>query len=72
MTVEATVAAFVRSVKPQAMCDDCIAKRLRLGSGSNRVMARNATAGLSQTKDFTRAKGVCSKCGKQKLVTHAN
>ena len=72
MTVEATVAAFIRSVKPQAMCDDCIAKSLRLGSGSNRVMARNATAGLSQTKDFTRAKGACSKCGKGKLVTRAN
>ena len=72
MTVEATVAAFIRSVKPQAMCDDCIAKNLRLGSGSNRVMARNATAGLGQTKDFTRAKGACSKCGKQKLVIRAN
>jgi hypothetical protein len=71
MTVEATVAAFVRSVKPQAMCDDCIAKSLQLGSGSNRAMARNATAGLRQTKDFTRAKGACSKCGKRKLVTHA-
>lgn len=72
MTVEARVAAFVRLVQPQAMCDDCIARGLRLGSGSNRTMARNATAALSQTKDFTRAKGVCSSCGERKLVTHAN
>ena len=71
MTVEATVAAFVRAARPQAMCDDCIAKSLKLGSGSNRVMARNATAGLSQTRDFIRAKGPCSKCGKRKLVTRA-
>ncbi len=72
MTVEARVAAFIRSVKPRAICDGCIAKSLRLGSGSNRVMARNATAGLSQTTDFTRVKGECSECGEQKLVTHAN
>ena len=53
MTVEAWVAEFVRSVTlPQAMCDSCIAKSLQLGSGSNKVMARYATAGLSQTKDF--------------------
>jgi hypothetical protein len=72
MTVEATVASFGRSVKPRALCDDCIAKNLRLGSGGNRVMARNATSGLGQTKDFTRAKGVCSQCSKKKLVIQAN
>ncbi len=72
MTVEARVAAFVRSVKPQPICDDCIARTLRLGAGANRVMARNATAGLGQGSDFTRAKGICSKCGRRKLVTKAN
>jgi hypothetical protein len=72
MTVEARVADFLRSLKPNAVCDDCIAKTLRLGSGSNRVMARNATSGLGQSRDFIRVKGTCSKCGGRKLVTNAN
>ena len=71
MTVEAKVAAFIVSMKPAPWCDDCIAKTLNLGSGGNRVMARNATSGLGQNGTFTRIKGTCTKCGRTKLVIRA-
>ena len=72
MTVEERVAAFVKALKPAPICDDCIATSLKLGAGSNRVMARNSTASLGLTRDFTRTKNGCSKGGKRKLVTKAN
>lgn len=54
MTAEAWVAEFVRSVTPSSRRGvTCIAQSLRLGSGSNKVMARNATAGLSQTRTLS-------------------
>ena len=71
MTVEARVAAFITSKKPAPWCDDCIAKTLRLGSGANRAMARNATSGLGHNGLFTRREGTCTNCRRTKLVIRA-
>lgn len=66
-TVEQRVAAILRA-NPRAFCDDCLARLLHLGSGSNRTMARNATAALGEAADFHRGLGQCSECNKQKKV----
>jgi hypothetical protein len=72
MTVEARVAAYVKSIKPVALCDSCIAQTLGLGFGANRTMARNATAGLGIGGAFSRVQNICSRCGQKRLVTRAN
>ena len=70
-TVEQRVAAFLRDHRRDgAYCDGCIATELGLGAGSNRTMARNATAALAETGDFRRGAGPCCRCGADRLVIH--
>ena len=71
MTVPARVTSFLKTQKPKAYCDACIAKALTLGAGSNRSMARNATSVLAQTKEFRRFEGSCSQCRQVRLVISA-
>jgi hypothetical protein len=71
MTVPQSVAALLRAEKPRRFCDGCTAKRLGLGAGQDRSMARNATSALAQTREFRRAEGVCADCGQERLVTWA-
>lgn len=70
MTVEERIADFLRK-NPGSYCDDCLGKVLRLGSGANRHMARNATAALKVTRDFRKQRSTCCKCQRTKLVTEA-
>lgn len=70
MTVEERIAHFLRT-RAGGYCDDCLGRTLRLGSGANRHMARNATAALKVTRDFKKHKGQCSVCQRTKLVTEA-
>ena len=69
MSVEGRVAKFLRA-HPEAYCDACIAKLLRLGAGGNRHMARNATSALAETNEFRRGAGRCSRCREQRTVIH--
>ncbi len=68
MTVEERIAHFLRT-HSGVYCDDCLGRTLKLGSGANRHMARNATAALKVTRDFKKYKGRCSVCQGTKLVT---
>jgi hypothetical protein len=70
MTVPAKVAMFLRA-NLEPYCDDCLGALLRLGWGSDRNMAQNATYALAQTAEFQRQKAPCSQCAKTKLVTRA-
>lgn len=67
MTREESVAQHLRKHVGKTFCDDCIAESI----GINRHQARNATAGLGVSSDFSREDGICSKCGKSKKVTKA-
>ena len=68
MTIEEKITQFLKTFR-NSICDDCLGKNLQLGSGGNRHMARNATAALKTTKDFSKQKGQCTVCDKTKLVT---
>lgn len=70
MSVEGRVAKFLRA-HPEAYCDACIARLLRLGAGGNRHMARNATSALAETNEFRRGAGRCSRCKELRKVIHA-
>jgi hypothetical protein len=70
MTVPEKVAMFLRA-NLNPYCDDCLGALLRLGWGSDRNMAHNATYTLALTAEFQRQKAPCSQCGKTKLVTRA-
>jgi len=49
MIVEERVAQFLQTFR-NSICDDCLGKKLHLGSGGNRHMARNATVALKSGK----------------------
>jgi hypothetical protein len=68
MTVEERVVGFLRSHAGTGFCDDCLASELEL---KNRRQARNPTSAVGNSRDFSRAKHACSRCGKSKLVTRA-
>jgi hypothetical protein len=70
-TVPERVTAFLKAHKPQPYCDGCLGKLLRLGSGANRHMARNATSALAQTTEFHRRDGRCSHCDQPRKVISA-
>lgn len=66
MTVLDQVRAFVSRLSPEAVCDDCIAERLKL---SIRQHANHKTRELAGSGGFNRRRGPCSLCGRDKLVT---
>ena len=69
MTVPESVATFLRTRRPKAFCDDCIAEEL----GKNRRQIQPLTATLKESAEFTRLKGSCVGCLSQtKFAIHAN
>jgi hypothetical protein len=56
---------FLTKNAPEVYCDDCIATILGL---SRRQQAHRVTSALATTPSFRRWKGVCSVCGKDKMV----
>lgn len=65
MTLLDDVAALVRRVSPEAICDDCIAQRLGLPL---RQHANRGTRELSAERDYRRRKDRCGLCGLETLV----
>lgn len=65
MSVLEDVEALVRKAAPDALCDDCIADKLRL---SVRQHANHKTRELAKDRKFDRRKNICSSCGATKLV----
>lgn len=65
MTVLDDVRNFIARLRPEAVCDDCIADRLKL---SVRQHASHKTRELAGDGGFERRKGPCSLCGGEKLV----
>jgi len=68
MTVQATIADFLRDNRGVALCDDCIAERLGL---KRRQQAQAVTSALAETDEFLRSSGNCSSCSQTKNVIHA-
>jgi hypothetical protein len=65
VTVLHDVAAFIGRLSPEAVCDDCIAERLKL---SVRQHANHKTQELAGSGGYERRKAPCSLCGAEKLV----
>lgn len=65
MTVLDDVRALIVRLSPQAICDHCIAERLRL---SVRQHANHKTRELAGGGGFERRKDLCSLCASEKLV----
>ncbi len=65
MLIPDRVNAFLTVRRPNRFCDNCIAESLEL---SWRQDAQKATSVLETMDSFHRALGVCSMCGKEKMV----
>lgn len=65
MTVLDEVEKFVTRLSPIAICDDCIAEKLKL---SARQHANHKTRELAGVQGYRRSKDVCGLCGSNKLV----
>ena len=52
--------------RQESFCDDCLAEELDL---PKRQQANQIASALATTKEFHRYRGLCSECGKEKLVT---
>jgi hypothetical protein len=69
MTVLDEVAKFISRLAPEAVCDDCIADRLKL---TVRRHANHKTRELAGVDGFERRKAECGPCGSAKLVIRRN
>jgi len=58
---------FLAARSPKPFCDDCIAEELGLNTRPSLV-----TGTLAIVPGFTREVGDCTRCGRHKLVIHAN
>ena len=65
MTVLEQVSDYVARQSPAAICDDCIAKALRL---TVRQHANHKTRELASKPRFDRRTGSCAVCGSTKKV----
>lgn len=65
MTVLEQVRQLIERIAPKALCDDCIASRLKL---TIRQHANHKTRKLAKEFAFERRRGACSSCGDTKLV----
>lgn len=65
MTVLEDVSNLIEKIRPDAICDDCIADKLRL---SVRQHANHKTRELDASHSFDRRKDICSVCGASKKV----
>jgi hypothetical protein len=67
VTVTERISLWLRQVgRPH--CDDCLVNELKL---TRRQQANRATNALAATRNFIRDKGVCSLCGRRKMVIEA-
>ncbi len=64
MTTQERVSAFLTVRRPSRFCDDCITESLEL----NRNDVQKGSIALETADTFHRALGVCSMCGKEKMV----
>ena len=65
MTHQDDVAALLRKVAPQAICDDCLADRLKF---SQRQTANIISRKLAVSPHYDRDKNICSVCSGTKMV----
>ncbi len=65
MSMPDRVNAFLTAQRPSQFCDDCIAESLEF-NGKPKV--QEAISALKTTDSFNRALGICSMCGKEKMV----
>jgi hypothetical protein len=68
MTSPERVHKFLTQRTPSPICDDCIAIHAHV---SPRQQINPIAATLGLTTDFSRAKGTCSMCKADKLVTRS-
>ena len=57
----------IKAHAPMSMCDQCLAEELGLSAGS----VGDATGAFGLTSEFERYPGLCSRCGKNRLVTRS-
>ncbi len=74
MSMPERVSTFLNAQRPKRFCDDCIAKNLEFGGQqkvpkASIVLAAEASIVLATMDSFHRALGICSMCGKKKMVT---
>ncbi len=63
------VSAFLTAQRPSRFCDDCIAESLELIRKHDvKPKVQDASSVLATTERFHRVLGVCSMCGKEKMV----
>ncbi len=67
-TVFDQVKALIERLKPEPICDDCIAERLNLAA---RQYANQETRELAGMGGFERQIGACAICGGRKKVIRA-
>jgi hypothetical protein len=65
MTVLDDVVDLIARHSPKALCDDCIAAKLKI---TPRQHANHKTRELAASRRYDRRKDVCSSCGATKLV----
>lgn len=68
MTVLDDVAHLITRASPNAICDDCIADRLKL---TVRQHANHKSRELANQPGYLREKGECYSCGSSKMVIKA-
>ncbi|WP_081814471.1 hypothetical protein [Hyphomonas jannaschiana] len=65
MTALEATGKFILQIVPNAICDDCLAEKLKL---TPRQHANQKTRELAKSAKFDRRKAICSYCGRTKLV----
>ena len=65
MDVLDDVEHLITQRSPNALCDDCIADKLKI---TPRQHANHKTCELANSPSFDRREDVCSSCGRTKLV----
>ena len=65
MTVLERVEDLLNGISPKALCDDCIADKLKI---TPRQHANQKTRDLQKSPRYVRRKALCSSCGSDKLV----
>ena len=70
MTIPRRINDFITGRRPAPVCDRCIANAV--GLVNKGVHAVQTTGALATTSDFTRGKGVCSICKRERMVIRAN
>lgn len=62
-----TVFDLVQTLSPLAICDTCVAQKV----GARADTVKKVTDPLGLTSAFKRYPGLCSRCGRDALVTRA-